>query len=140
MGDRRPLGVGAGSLALLAFESDSEINSVLAANTAERNVFERFGDTELHKMIAASREHGYSYNDGRIVSAMNAVGVPVLDAGGRVAAALSVAAIQERMDTERREMIVKLLKQEAAVLRELLEERNRVGTVTARVPTEKATQ
>jgi len=140
VGDRRPLGVGAGSLALLAFEDDAEVESILAANSTERNVFERFGDADLRSMIAATRKDGHSYNDGRIVTAMNAVGVPVLDAGGRVAAALSIAAIHERMDIERRRMIIKLLKQEAVALRKLLEDRNRGGAATPSAPTGKATQ
>ncbi|WP_322867480.1 IclR family transcriptional regulator [Aquicoccus sp. G2-2] len=132
VGDRRPLGVGAGSLALLAFEDDAEISSVLNANKAERTDFDRFGDTDLHEMIAAARKHGHTYNDGRIVTAMNAVGVPVMDMQGRVAASLSIAAIQERMDPVRREMIARLLKQEAATLQGLLKERSRGGTAPAR--------
>lgn len=128
VGDRRPLGVGAGSLALLAFENDAKVTAIIAANSVERSAFARFGDVHLRKMIAAARQHGYTYNDGRVVSAMNAVGVPVIDPQGHVAAALSVAAIHERMDPERRKMIVGLLKREAAVLRGLLDERSRTST------------
>ncbi len=131
VGDKRPLGVGAGSLALLAFEDDAEIASILDANSTERRAFERFGDADLHAMISATRKSGHAYNDGRIVTAMNAVGVPVLDAGGRVAAALSVAAIQERMTPERRQWIADLLTQEAKILRGLLDERNRTFAATA---------
>ncbi|MGB3244448.1 MAG: IclR family transcriptional regulator [Sulfitobacter sp.] len=127
VGDCRPLGVGAGSLALLAFEDNAEIDSILSANGTERQNFQRFGDVDLRDMITTARQRGYTWNDGRIVTAMNALGVPVTDAGGRVAAALSIAAIHERMTPERREMIVALLKREAAVLGRLLDERNRAG-------------
>ena len=140
VGDRRPLGVGAGSLALLAFENDTEVASVLGANRAERRAFERFGDDDLRDMIAAARRCGHTYNDGRIVTAMNAVGVPVLDAGGRVAAALSIAAIHERMEPKRREMIANLLKQEAAILSGLLDERNRTGAAPVPARAEEAAQ
>lgn len=140
VGDHRPLGVGAGSLALLAFESDAEISAVLKANTAERAGFDRFGDDALADMIVDARHHGHTYNDGRIVAEMNAVGVPVLDASGRVAASLSVAAIHDRMQPERRAMIIRLLKQEAAVLCGLLEERNRIGATSAPVCGKEAVQ
>ncbi|MFP7569466.1 IclR family transcriptional regulator [Marivita sp. S2033] len=133
VGDRRPLGVGAGSLALLAFESADEIASVLTANAAERNAFERFDTDALNQMIAAAQRSGYAYNDGRIVAAMNAVGVPVMDGEGRVAAAISVAAIHERMNPERRQMIVDLLKREAASVGRALDQRHRSGANSAPV-------
>jgi DNA-binding IclR family transcriptional regulator len=116
VGDRRPLGVGAGSLALLAFEPEDEIAPLLAATRQERAVFDGFHDDALRAMIAETRRDGYSYNDGRIVSAMNAVGVPVLDRRGRVVAALSIAAIRERMQEPRRSELVAQLASEARAL------------------------
>ncbi|MDU9005950.1 IclR family transcriptional regulator [Sedimentitalea todarodis] len=116
VGDRRPLGVGAGSLALLAFERDEEINRVLESSKPERKCFERFGDAALRAMIAATRRDGYSFNDGHIVNAMNAVGVPVLDDSGRVIAALSIAAIRDRMQDPRRAKLVALLHAESRAL------------------------
>ncbi|MFV0514409.1 MAG: IclR family transcriptional regulator [Jhaorihella sp.] len=127
VGDRRPLGVGAGSLALLAFESDAEIDRVLAANAAERRAYPGFTDAALRAMIVAARQSGHAFNDGRIVTAMNAVGVPVLDEAGRVAAALSVAAIRERMAPDRLAGIVGRLKQEASELGGLLDGRRRAA-------------
>lgn len=116
VGDRRPLGVGAGSLALLAFEPNEEIDRLLAASETERASFGRFDTGSLREMIAATRRDGHSFNDGQIVNAMNAVGVPVLDVSGRVIAALSIAAIRERMDAPRRAELVALLHAEARVL------------------------
>lgn len=116
IGDRRPLGVGAGSLALLAFEPDEEIDRVLATSATERASFERFGNAALREMITATRRDGYSFNDGQIVNAMNAVGVPVLDPSGRVIAALSIAAIRERMEEPRRAELVALLQAESRAL------------------------
>ncbi|WP_163025831.1 IclR family transcriptional regulator [Chachezhania antarctica] len=116
VGDRRPLGVGAGSLALLAFEPEAEIDRIIATTQEARRPFAAFGDDALRGMISASRARGYVVNDGHIVSAMNAVGVPVIDADGRVAAALSVAAIRERVEPPRLEELVALLRAEAGDL------------------------
>lgn len=132
VGDRRPLGVGAGALALLAFEDDAEIDQIIAAGCADRRDFDRFDDADLRRMIAATRAEGHSWNDGLIVTAMNAVGVPVMDAQGRVVAALSVAAIHERMAPERRQMILGLLRQEAVLLGRLLDDRNRPAVPKAK--------
>ncbi|HSP23603.1 MAG TPA: IclR family transcriptional regulator, partial [Saliniramus sp.] len=92
IGDRRPLGIGAGSMALLAFEGDDEIARVLRVNSLARQDYHGFDDDTLRRMIADSRKRGFVFNDGRIVSAMTAVGVPVQDEDGRVLAALSIAA------------------------------------------------
>lgn len=133
VGDRRPLGVGAGALALLAFESDAEVDSVMLANRTDRQAFERFDDDALRTMISAARQSGHTWNDGMIVDAMNAVGVPVLDRQGQVIAALSVAAIHDRMMPERRQTIIDLLQQEAAQLGRRVDERNRMDTAPRRV-------
>lgn len=120
VGDRRPLGVGAGSLALLAFEPDAEIERIIAANREARRPFAAFGDAALRAMVAEARARGFAFNDGHIVSAMNAVAVPVIDGQGRIAAALSIAAIRERMTSPRLEDLVALLTGEADLLGKMI--------------------
>ncbi len=114
VGDRRPLGVGAGSLALLAFEGDAEVARVVNANRGARLRYDGFDDATMDHLVRATRDRGFAFNDGRIVSAMNAIGVPVRDEDGRVLAALSIAAIRERMEGARLEECLGLLKREAA--------------------------
>ena len=116
IGDRRPLGIGAGSLALLAFQGESDIARVLATGEEARRDFAGFGCKDLAAMVATTQERGYALNDGRIVGAMMALGVPVRGADGRVLAALSIAAIRERMGEARRAELVAALQQEAAHL------------------------
>ncbi|MDK3074714.1 IclR family transcriptional regulator [Sedimentitalea sp. JM2-8] len=116
VGDRRPLGVGAGSLALLAFENPAEIDRILEATRRDRLTYAGHDDETMTQLIGQTQRTGHSYNDGRIVGAMNAVGVPVLDANGRVVAALSIAAIRERMTGPRRSELVALLIAEAEQL------------------------
>jgi len=123
VGDRRPLGIGAGSLALLAFQETSEIDRVLRTDHAARRGYPDFTDTRLRAMIAAARRDGYAHNDGRIVSAMAAIGVPVCDSDGRVMAALSIAAIRERMEPARIAELADALTREAAELGRLLDTR-----------------
>lgn len=132
IGDRRPLGVGAGSLALLAFQGDADVERVLDSGKAARRDFAAFSGTALSRMVAATRSSGYALNDGRIVSAMMAVGVPVRDAGGNVLAALSIAAIRERMDGERLDERIAALRKEAAELGRVLSRRR--NAPATRVP------
>jgi DNA-binding IclR family transcriptional regulator len=116
IGDRRPLGIGAGSMALLAFQGDDEIARVLRVNSLARQDYHGFDDDTLTRMIADARRRGFVFNDGRIVSAMTAIGVPVCDADGRVLAALSIAAIRERMQGDRLGELAALLRDEALEL------------------------
>lgn len=122
VGDRRPLGVGAGSLALLAFLPEEEVAEIIASNEPRLARYPGFAAPELRRLTAEARRQGYAFNDGRIVSAMCAVGIPVLDLRGRVVAAISVAAIRERMSAERVAWIAELLHAEAARLRDRLAE------------------
>jgi DNA-binding IclR family transcriptional regulator len=112
VGDRRPLGVGAGSMAMLAFLPDDEIERVMAAQSGEMT---RYGIDEmtLRDMIAIARKAGYSLNDERLIPGMSAVGVPIRRPNGQPFAAVSVAAISSRLQLPRRDTIVASLKQEA---------------------------
>jgi DNA-binding IclR family transcriptional regulator len=112
VGDRRPLGVGAGSLAMLAFLPDEEMERLIAAQGAEQL---RFGIDEmtLRDMIGTARELGYSLNNERLIPGMSAVGVPICRPDGVPFAALSVAAISSRLEAPRRDNIVASLKKEA---------------------------
>jgi DNA-binding IclR family transcriptional regulator len=115
-GHRRPLGIGSGSLALLAFLEDREIELVLARNRRWLEDFPQFGLDEIRRLVAETRRYGFSFIDGRIVPGMNAIGVPVLDRKGRPLAALSLAAIADRVRGERISQLARILQAGAADL------------------------
>jgi DNA-binding IclR family transcriptional regulator len=119
IGDRRPLGVGAGSLALLAALQDDEINAISRQNTEWLAHFSGFA-VEMPELVARTRRDGFALNEGRIVPAMNAVAVVARDAIGRPFVALSLAAIRDRMDLARRSETVTLLKEQAAAVERIL--------------------
>jgi DNA-binding IclR family transcriptional regulator len=120
VGDRRPLGVGAGSLALLASLPDNAIENVVRRNEAWLKDFHCFAPAELKRLIVRTRKDGYALNEGLIVPGMNAIGVAVLDRNGEPRASLSVAAIKDRMTRNRMPELVGLLKAEARIFGELL--------------------
>lgn len=108
-GDRRPLGIGAGSLALLAFAPEEDRGRVLESND---QAFAAYGLTrdQVAGLCDAARRRGYSFNDGGIVSGMSAIGVPVYGADtSSPAAALSIAAISDRLAQPRRDDLAGLL-------------------------------
>jgi DNA-binding IclR family transcriptional regulator len=113
-GHVRPLGVGSGSLALLAFQPDEEIATIIDRNAAWLAKYPAYNRKVLLADVAETRRRGYSFVDGRIVPGMNAMGVPVLDERGRAVAALSLAAIADRVSGARIAELARLLTQEAA--------------------------
>lgn len=113
LGDRRPLGVGGGSMALLAFQEPGFIASVMERDRERRQSY-GVDDAWLTAALAKAREDGFTMNDGRLIQGMWAVGVPICRADGRAVAALSVAAITDRLSGERLQWVAGLLKDAAA--------------------------
>ncbi len=113
IGTRRPLGVGSGSLALLAAFADEEIENVLRRNRARLSAYPSIDLDKMKELVAETRRRGYAFNSGHVLKGMYGVGVAIYLAKQPVAA-LSVAAHYGRMDPARRKEIAMQLKQEAA--------------------------
>jgi len=96
-GDRHPLGVGAGGLALLAIMPDEEIDQVLALN-AERFAahYPALTPEVLRLQVQETRRRGYSLNPGLIVKGSYAVGVALADPHSGASAALAIAGVESR--------------------------------------------
>jgi len=120
VGDSRPLGLGAGNLALLAALPDGECEQVIARNHALYRGHPNFDAQSLREYVARTRADGYALNYGLMMPEMAAIGVALHNPDGTVNAALSVAAIKTRMQADRRAQIVGLLRQEAAEIERML--------------------
>jgi DNA-binding IclR family transcriptional regulator len=115
VGDRRPLGVGAGPLAIAAFLPNAEVNRLIREHSAAREKF-RFSDGMLKDEVATARKVGYSHMEGHLIKGMSGVGVPIRNESGMPLASMSVAAITPRLEPPRRLEIVARLKSEAALI------------------------
>lgn len=116
VGDRRPLGVGAGAMALLAFLPEEEIAEIVESLGPRLGDWPGYPAAELPRLAAEARARGHAHNGGRIVPGMTGVGVPVRGPSGGVAASLSLAAVDARMTPDRIAWIAELLAGEAAAL------------------------
>lgn len=116
VGSVRPLGVGAGSLALLSALRDDELEGVLVRLEERLRPYPSFDLPMLRQLAAETRARGYAFNDQRLMPGMSAVGVSIVTPGGALIGALSVAAISSRMTGPRREQIAQLLRHEAAIV------------------------
>jgi DNA-binding IclR family transcriptional regulator len=122
-GDRHPLGVGAGSLAMLAALPDDEVEACLHANEAllaER--YPRYSPPFLREQVEQTRKQGYAINRGQVIPGSWGMGVPVRDGNGRLLGGLSIAAVESRLGEERQPQLLRLLQREAQRLQRLVDD------------------
>ncbi|UDQ91625.1 IclR family transcriptional regulator [Xanthobacter autotrophicus] len=115
-GDRHPLGIGAGGLAILAALPEAEAARILEANAAALAAYPGYSPDLLRGAMGDTRARGYALNPGLYVAGSWGIGVPVRGADGRPLGALSLAAIESRLGAERQKELVPLLQREAAAL------------------------
>jgi len=120
VGTRRPLGVGAGGMALLMPLADEEIAAILAANTARIPGYANLDGVAVMGMIERARRIGYVLNDRQITPGAMSVGLPVPNPYGPPFAAVSLGAINSRMAPDRQREIAAVLRSEVAGVQKLL--------------------
>lgn len=116
VGSRRPLGVGAGSLAMLAWLPEREIEAVLGVIGPHLAPYPRMSVEVIRDLAAESRSRGCVVLLDRVIDRMAAIGVPILSESGAVIGALSIAALTERI-SERSDMLCQALHREADLIR-----------------------
>jgi DNA-binding IclR family transcriptional regulator len=119
IGNRRPLGVGATALAVLASMPTDEVDAVLEANASR---YRRYGLTadKVRSAVEATKARGFAVSSGRFVARYRGVGLAIGNGVGGIPVALSVIAIEERLDVHGIERTVALLRREEQALQTLL--------------------
>lgn len=99
-GVRRPLGVGVAGVVMLASLPAAEAMALIGGNARRLS---RLGVTVagLHKRVTEARERGYAWAPIGVVPNTSAVSVPVLDEYGQALAAVTVAAMADRLSDGR---------------------------------------
>ncbi len=100
VGQRLPLGIGAGSLAILATCDDEELGGILSANAAAYELYPggRNEILRIRERAAEAREHGFAMSSGSVAPGVCGVGVAVLPKTGLLQLAVSVSAVTDAMD------------------------------------------
>lgn len=121
-GVEHPLGVGAGSLAMLAALPDEEVEATLAENwPIIRRDFPLVRAGSIEAGVQETRRRGYAVNPGLFYPNAWAIGIAVTNPDGSLAGALSIAAIDTRMQLDRQKELAVLLREEAALIKTRLE-------------------
>ncbi|WP_454674926.1 IclR family transcriptional regulator [Achromobacter pestifer] len=113
IGSRRPLGLGAGGLAILSYLPPCEFEEVLTQVAPSAQAESGLTEDQLRNAVEITRRQGYAFIRNRVTLGVTAVGVPIFDSLDRPIAAISIAAIDERMRPERLSLLVVNLQQQS---------------------------
>jgi DNA-binding IclR family transcriptional regulator len=99
IGQRLPLGIGAGSLAILATLTDEEIGHVMASSASQVQLYPHAGarPEAIVARVEQTRAQGYAVSSGTVASGLVGVGVAVLPRTGLLQLAISVSAVADVM-------------------------------------------
>lgn len=120
IGSRRPLGMGAGGLAILSYLPAEEFDDVMSHIGPLVEQTTGLSSADLQASVETTRRQGYSFIRNRVTLGVTAIGVPVFDSLDRPIAAISIAAIDERMRPERIAALASSLRQQSLLMRQAI--------------------
>jgi DNA-binding IclR family transcriptional regulator len=119
VGRRLPLGIGSSGIALLMFEPESSIETVLSNNELRYHEYNKMTVGKVKQNIEKARSRNYALSEGSLLNGVNAVGLPIFNLQGKTIASITVASIAERMPQNRCDEIAALIKSEIALIKPL---------------------
>lgn len=120
VGSRRPLGLGAGGLAILSYIQEQEREELIQRLCSKDETEMNQSSEQLREAIAECRRTGYAWIRHRVNLGVSAVGVPLLDSLDQPFAAISIAAIDARMQPDRVKALAAILQKRARLIRQAL--------------------
>lgn len=118
VGIRRPLGVGAGGLAILCAMTPAQADEIIEANAQRYLRMSTLDADRVREAVREGRGQGYSFLESAVFHGVAAVGVAFPPRNP--VAALSVAAIPARLDPQRRALVAAELQRHARELTQQL--------------------
>lgn len=120
---RRPLGVAAAGLSILAELQDAEVDQCLASNAQVlADTYPQFTPALIRRHVRETRKRGYSLNNGLLLAGAWGIGVPVKSPDGSVLGAISIGAVESHMGPARQKELAPRMAEEARLLEQHLRE------------------
>ena len=119
VGIRRPMGVGAGGLAILSALPEAEADRIVEASGPQYAKFGSLDPGFIRAAVIESRARGYSFLDSAATPGTAAVGVAFPPKNP--IAAISVAAISSRLGCSRRVDVAKIIQKQVRLICTLLD-------------------
>lgn len=119
-GDRHLLGAGAGGLAMLAALPMAEAEAFLHQHDEAMSQRYPLLAPQLPRLLLETRAAGYAMNRGAIFPGSWGMGMVIREPSGRIDACLSLAAVESRMQPEREQELLSLLREEVRLVEQRL--------------------
>src|SRR5699024_3009325 len=107
VGDVRPLGVGAGSLAILSALPKDEQKTLIPRLAQQASRWNGYSADRLRQIVDESESNGFAFNNQMIISGVSGAGVPIFNSSHVPIGALSIANIDSAFDEERLDLVVR---------------------------------
>ncbi len=116
IGGKVPLGIGQGSIAILAHLPEEEREAIIQFNMPRIMDRAAIDEVDLRIKIDEVRRIGAAQMNFEMIEGMAGLGVPVLDQNGIAVASLSIGTLASRLTETRANTITNLLKTEAQAI------------------------
>ena len=116
IGGRIALGVGQGSLVMLAHLPEAEREEVIRFNLPRIQHYNVYDEVTMRTDIDKAHRQGYTAKNSGLLEGMAGLAVPVFDRNGSVVAALSIGTHTARLNEERLPFVRDMLLREAKLL------------------------
>jgi DNA-binding IclR family transcriptional regulator len=120
VGARRPLGIGAGSLAILAALPEAEAKTLVAENAPRFGPYTDLDREGIDALVRQGRSKGYVLNVGHVTAEVTALGMSIRNRLGIPIGAISVAAIRSRMTAEQIARCMELMREQITKLENII--------------------
>lgn len=127
IGDRRPLGAGAGGLAILCAMPPQAMRAIVHENAARLASHAGLDADTLLRQAARARKLGYALHKVRNFEGVKALGMPITDASGQPVAAISLSTLSARLGGQRLEEVLKLIRLRVRAIEVMLAKQARTG-------------
>ena len=112
IGSRRPLGVGAGSMAVFGAMSPQERETLMPEIARKLVAFPRYTTDFIYEEAENTAKRGYTVVLNQIIDRMGAIGVAILGLDGSPLGGLAIAALSDRVSS-RKDKLLSVLQREA---------------------------
>lgn len=116
VGSRQPLGIGAGSMALLAALPREEMDEVIVRNLERYRERATYDETLFRRSIELARERGFASHEALFTAGVSGIGVAVPDGQGYPLGAVSTAFVSSWMDAGQEGGCVRAMENAAAAI------------------------
>lgn len=120
VGGAVPLGLGPGSLAILAFLEEDQQQAILARNRARLDSWPQLTAENLQLKLDQTRLQGFAIDPGELIPGIAGIAVPIEVSGAGVVGSLGLTFLSPRLNPEVQQHYVALLQEEVAAIAPLI--------------------